>query len=179
MRTSLRPTLSNATVISRRADFEHAHVRALGELRLDLGRLETNRPGGRRQGVGHARWSTSPRSERSRSTWLPLPEICARDLGQLLLQGAAGWELQVEPELEVGGHGLLQLHRDVQHQGQEDCRALDRPVPREQLNQVSAHRAAADEALVHGAVPFRAPITFFTITPSRSITKLSGTPVVW
>jgi len=79
MRTSLRPTLQGDG-ISPRADFEHAHRPLLGELRLDLARLDRIRPGGRRQGVGHAPGHVAA-SDRSRSTWLPLPEICARILG--------------------------------------------------------------------------------------------------
>src|SRR5882762_2052955 len=127
-----------------RADLEHAHVRALGELRLDLTRLETDRPRGGRERVGHAAGHVAAqRAEPQHLT--SLAGDLRVDLGELLLQCPAGRQLHVEPELEIGGDGLLQLDRDVQHHGEEDRRTLDGPVAGKQGDEASAHRATAGE----------------------------------
>ena len=153
-----------------RPHLHHAHVGALGECELDFGGVEMNRPRGRREGVG----DTTGNVARQRAEFQNLSAFAGNldpDLGGLREQRAPRRELHVEGHVETRRDGLLQLHRDVEHQREKQRRALDRPVAHDPLEHARAHSPSSRRISISltGSSQFAAPMTRFTITPSRSM----------
>src|SRR2546425_324202 len=68
------------------------------------------------------------------------------DLRRLVHERASPRQQHVQRHVEARRDGLLQLDGDVEHQRQEQGRALDGPVAGDQLQQATSHSAAAGSA---------------------------------